>query len=122
MEAMNNSIITQIPDFNEAIRAASGHPFRVWTLSDSINLLSMLAKCGHTLLLALIPDTDFGVCTSCEKSCVVCGCAQGSDSSLMTWEISNLFLFLDIPDLSHATLRPREQLLNGLVKNHDTGR
>lgn len=101
---MNDAIVAQVPHFDEAVRAASGYPFRVRTLPYRIDLLVVLSERGDTLLLPLVPDADLGVRATREERRIVDRRAERGAGSLVTSECSNFFLLLDIPRHSHTAL------------------
>lgn len=72
VETMDDTIIAQVPNLDEAVGAASSHPFVIRTLPDRIDLLSVLAECSDTRLLSMVPDAHFGVSTAREEYCVSC--------------------------------------------------
>ena len=118
---MNDPIVAQVPHFDESVGASGGHPLRIWALPDRVNLLAVLAERGDALLLTLVPDADLGIGATCEESCIVDRGAQGRAGSLVTSEISNLLLLLDVPGHGHAALRASEQLLDTVVEDHAAG-
>ena len=119
---MNDPIIAQVPNFDEAVGATGGDPLRIRALPDRVYLFCVLTEGGYALLLTLVPDTDLGIGTTCEEGGVMHRCAQGGACGLVTSECSNLLLLLDIPRHSHAALRARKQLLDTVVEDHATGR
>ena len=118
VEALQDSVITQVPDFNRAVRRTRGDPFAVRALSNSVDCLGVLSQRRHALLLPLIPHSYLRIRTARKQIRVAHRRAQGGARGIMSSERSNFCRLFDVPRLCLSGYRTREQLANCLTEDH----
>ena len=122
IEALNDPIITKVPDLYGTIVRSRCDPFAVRALLDSCDGVSVLAEGGYTLFLTLIPDAHLRICTSREETGVTHRGAKGRARGSMSSERTNFSRVLDIPCCRLSGHKASVQLADSLTKNHRAGR